>query len=34
MQQMLEEGRKFKIVDRNWRDIMNYVCKDFKVDNM
>ena len=31
MQQMPEEGRKFQMVDRNWKEIMKSVTKDPKV---
>jgi len=31
MQQMPEEGRKFQMVDRNWKEIMKSVMKDPKV---
>ena len=31
MQQMPEEGRKFQIVDRNWKDIMKFLTKDPRV---
>lgn len=31
MVQMLEEGRRFIIVDKNWKDIMKQVLQDKKV---
>lgn len=31
MQQMPDEGRKFHVVDKNWREIMNYVASDKRV---
>ncbi|XP_066919650.1 dynein axonemal heavy chain 12-like [Clytia hemisphaerica] len=33
MQQMPEEGRKFQVVDRNWKDIMKFLTKDPRVLN-
>lgn len=31
MQQMPEEGRKFQVVDRNWKDVMKFLMRDARV---